>query len=91
MRLPVPSKRYLSAKYAFDVPLAPSPSNRPPHGAALRRGRVARGPGPDRVHAARAADTSRARADLAWEPKTSVEVVLRAHLEWGRIATREAA
>jgi UDP-glucose 4-epimerase len=36
------------------------------------------------------ADTSRALAELGWEPQTGLEQGLRAHWEWaaGRVATR---
>jgi nucleoside-diphosphate-sugar epimerase len=38
-----------------------------------------------------AADTSRARRDLLWEPRTSIEDGLRAHLEWGGVRVLEGA
>ncbi len=38
-----------------------------------------------------AADTSRARADLGWEPRTSIEEGLRAHLEWGGATSDDGA
>ncbi len=36
-----------------------------------------------------AADTSRARTELEWEPRVAIEDGLRAHLAWGGLATRD--